>query len=363
LLLLALLALATAPGCVAYMDGPGPPHAGMEVDVEFFFGHLSPYGDWLWVEPYGWVWTPWDVGPGWHPYTHGRWAHTVHGWTWISDWPWGWAPFHYGRWGFHPRWGWFWVPGRVWAPAWVAWRHGGGWIGWAPLPPEARWEWGIGLAWGGRHDSFWWVFVEERRFAEPRLDRHVVPRPRNVTLLDLTRDVTRYEERDRRVVERSIEVEAVERARGAAVPRVEIQEIDRPPAAGEPADERSVRVYRPEVRPKPTAAVETRPPERPRVEATPPAEVKEKEREALATWEAEQRRVLEKIHVSERQEPPQDVSKRQIEVRQKAEKKQLQVEVEREKKVVENRDRRATSTRPQVTPKATPKAKPKPPPG
>jgi hypothetical protein len=32
--------------------------------------------------------------------------------------------------------GWGWVPGTMWGPAWVSWRSGGGYAGWAPLPPR-----------------------------------------------------------------------------------------------------------------------------------------------------------------------------------------------------------------------------------
>jgi len=51
-----------------------------------------------------------------------------------SNYPWGWAPFHYGNWVYADA-GWCWVPGRVWAPAWVDWRYGNGYVGWYPLPP------------------------------------------------------------------------------------------------------------------------------------------------------------------------------------------------------------------------------------
>ncbi|HEX4138962.1 MAG TPA: DUF6600 domain-containing protein, partial [Candidatus Methylacidiphilales bacterium] len=30
-----------------------------------------------------------------------------------------------------------WVPGYTWAPAWVSWRYGDGYVGWAPLPPDS----------------------------------------------------------------------------------------------------------------------------------------------------------------------------------------------------------------------------------
>ena len=31
--------------------------------------------------------------------------------------------------------GWYWVPGYEWAPAWVAWRNNNDYYGWAPLSP------------------------------------------------------------------------------------------------------------------------------------------------------------------------------------------------------------------------------------
>ena len=33
--------------------------------------------------------------------------------------------------------GWCWVPGYTWGPAWVSWRYGDGYCGWAPLPPDS----------------------------------------------------------------------------------------------------------------------------------------------------------------------------------------------------------------------------------
>ena len=71
---------------------------------------------------------------------HGRWVYTEEwGWYWVSDEEeadWGWVAFHYGRWAHDRRLGWFWVPGDEWAPAWVDWRRGDDYVGWAPLPPD-----------------------------------------------------------------------------------------------------------------------------------------------------------------------------------------------------------------------------------
>src|SRR2546426_4578479 len=32
--------------------------------------------------------------------------------------------------------GWAWIPGEEWGPAFVQWRHGGDYVGWAPMPPD-----------------------------------------------------------------------------------------------------------------------------------------------------------------------------------------------------------------------------------
>src|SRR6266478_4082915 len=82
---------------------------------------------------------------------YGQWIDTDYGWTFASTVPWGWAVFHYGRWGFGPELGWFWVPGFTWAPAWVGWRSYSGFACWSPLAPRGfvlhgRWPGGGGRA-------------------------------------------------------------------------------------------------------------------------------------------------------------------------------------------------------------------------
>ena len=91
--------------------------------------------------------------PDWRPYFNdGHWIYTDDGWSWQSDYPWGEYTFHYGRWFRDPRLGWVWKPGYHWGPAWVSWRQaeGEGYCGWAPLPPGAVFEPGVGLMWDGR---------------------------------------------------------------------------------------------------------------------------------------------------------------------------------------------------------------------
>jgi Family of unknown function (DUF6600)/FecR protein len=119
-----------APGTIGYED-------------------LDGYGTWRTIAPYGSVWVPSSVAPGWAPYTDGNWVWvSPWGWTWVDDYPWGFAPFHYGRWVYTGGF-WGWAPGPYWAtpfysPAMVAWFGGPGWgvgfgfgfgggIGWCPL--------------------------------------------------------------------------------------------------------------------------------------------------------------------------------------------------------------------------------------
>ena len=138
---------------------------------------LSPYGSWVDAPSYGRVWVPSQaiVGADFTPYySGGRWSYTDYGWTWASDYDWGWAPFHYGRWTNVAGYGWSWIPGRIWGPAWVHWRHGGGYVGWAPLPPRG---FRIPAPIGARAAA--WSFVPTNMMGGNRLvrvDPYQVPR-------------------------------------------------------------------------------------------------------------------------------------------------------------------------------------------
>ena len=118
----------------------------------FFYDSLAPYGNWVTVPNYGYVWQPscTVVTPGWRPYwNNGSWIWSDSGWYWNSYYSWGWAPFHYGNWFNDPGYGWCWTPGSVWGPSWVTFRYSSGYCGWAPLPPGCGWRSGVGLTWSG----------------------------------------------------------------------------------------------------------------------------------------------------------------------------------------------------------------------
>jgi hypothetical protein len=148
------------PGAVSPYPTPPPapqvePPPGSEVSLGYFQTQLAPYGTWVDVPGQGLCWVPsvQSTVPDWRPYLNdGHWIYTDDGWTWQSDYPWGEYTFHYGRWFRDPRLGWAWAPGYQWGPGWVAWRQADaeGYCGWAPLPPGAVFEPGVGLMWNGR---------------------------------------------------------------------------------------------------------------------------------------------------------------------------------------------------------------------
>lgn len=161
-----------------------------------FYTKLEPFGVWRETPTYGYVWQPREAmqSRSWRPYTNGHWIYTDAGWTWISEEPFGWAAYHYGRWMRLRGIGWVWVPGSEWAPAWVSWRTSNDYVGWAPLPPEARFERDAGIKnWAdGYYDigPEQYCFVPTREIGTQRIERVVVPPEQNVTIVNQTTNVT-----------------------------------------------------------------------------------------------------------------------------------------------------------------------------
>lgn len=205
---------------------PAPARADLEVSASVsisahsdFYEPLAPHGGWIEIESYGRCWRPSAVAVSWQPYCDGHWVWTDCGWYWVSDEPWAWACYHYGSWVHHPWHSWVWVPGVEWAPAWVSWRVGGGYVGWAPLPPPH-----IRIA-----PTF--MFVETRRFQERIRPTTVVVN--NTTIINKTTVISnvRREERNvggrqqRVVVNEGPGLEPVQKATGEKVRAVPVQEV------------------------------------------------------------------------------------------------------------------------------------------
>jgi Family of unknown function (DUF6600) len=175
------------------------PQARADVSVDFFYDNL-PGGNWIDVEGYGYGWQP-DTAvsdPNWRPYADGYWAYTDYGWTWISYEDFGWATYHYGRWANLADYGWVWFPGSdlEWGPAWVSWRTGGDYIGWAPLPPRGPDVVYEGQAIGANVDLVfdigpeYYNFCDVRFVGEPVLRDRIFPLAQNITYITKTVNVT-----------------------------------------------------------------------------------------------------------------------------------------------------------------------------
>ena len=150
---------------------------------------LDTYGTWRDHPTYGVIWVP-RVAAGWRPYHHGYWHWRPVGWVWVSSDPWGYAPYHYGRWEHLSGYGWTWLPGAVYSPAWVSWGYYQDTIGWAPLGyynyPTG---WSISFSFGSFHGPHWsfvgfhnfhhrnvhTVIIKERHIVHNQV--HYAPRP------------------------------------------------------------------------------------------------------------------------------------------------------------------------------------------
>ncbi len=133
--LLALSQLSCAAVGLTPVTHPEPvERMGLAPEYRVFYDALKDQGDWVYVQPYGYVFRPNVNFITWRPYEDGYWAPSeIYGWTWISAEPFGWATYHYGNWLYDRYYGWVWTPGRDWGPAWVSWQVTGDYAGWSPL--------------------------------------------------------------------------------------------------------------------------------------------------------------------------------------------------------------------------------------
>ena len=223
-----------------------PREHAISVGYSTFYNKLEPYGDWIETGDYGYVFHPREAtGSRWRPYVNGRWVYTDAGWTWISEEAFGWATYHYGRWTRLRGIGWVWVPGSQWAPAWVSWRKSSDYVGWAPLPPEARFDQRTGIHnWADNYYEIGpdqYCFVASREFGAPRVEQALLPPERNVTIVNQTTNVTNITYNNTTIVNegpnydelRSISREPVQRYRLERNANVDLATGPRPEVRGE----------------------------------------------------------------------------------------------------------------------------------
>ena len=195
------VAKAVEPAIAPELEDREPAHVGVAVPetqlvttIPSFYAPLESHGEWMEIEGFGYVFRP-QVAvkqAGWRPYADGHWVHSDYGWTWESNEEFGWATYHYGRWARLAGIGWVWVPGREWAPAWVSWRRGVDYCGWAPLPPES----GGRLSFSGSVDRDYdagpmaYIFVPGKSFGAHSYTNVAEPAEHNPAIIGKTLNVT-----------------------------------------------------------------------------------------------------------------------------------------------------------------------------
>jgi hypothetical protein len=214
-------------------------HADTEVSLDFFYDNLADQGSWIEVGDYGYCFQP-NVAvddPSWRPYADGYWAYTDAGWTWVSYEDFGWATYHYGRWTNLADYGWVWVPGYEWGPAWVSWRTGGDYVGWAPLPPQGNEVVYEGSAITGAVDitfgigPLYYNFVDIRYIGEPVLRARLIEPSRNVTIIHNTVNVTNITYNNSIVVNNGPDLNRVNRFSARPIQHLTLQRDSNVPAA------------------------------------------------------------------------------------------------------------------------------------
>lgn len=155
--------------CVAGLAPPAQAAApqaiaqGVPPTMEQFKPVLEQFGRFVYSERYGNVWQPSSLPPGWHPYPACHWAYDrSYGWTYDDQTAWGKIVHHYGRWAHDDFAGWVWIPGNEWSPAWVIWRTGTAWTGWAPTPPTTDQQETTLAAFNSDKQ---WTFIETAKIA------------------------------------------------------------------------------------------------------------------------------------------------------------------------------------------------------
>jgi hypothetical protein len=224
-----------------------------EVAANFgvFYSSLSPHGDWIAMDGGTYAWHPGGVPAGWRPYTEGEWVWTDDGWYWQTDEPWGWATYHYGRWYYDDFYGWVWIPGYEWAPAWVEWRWGGGFFGWAPLGPYAVFNsgWGIHYRRYWATPAFYWSFADCRYMTVHGIHRYLYRTDENARFIGRTRTGGSVRYDNGRVITRGPERDYIERSGNIRIQRADMVDVRERGQAGIVRDgsRERVSVFRPRI--------------------------------------------------------------------------------------------------------------------
>jgi hypothetical protein len=220
LTLLALGQLSCAAGSLTPIQEPMPAaRAGLLPEYRLFYDALQDYGDWIVIEPFGYVFRPREDMVNWRPYADGFWAPSdAYGWVWISSEAFGWATYHYGNWIYDHYQGWVWTPGLDWGPAWVSWEQTPDYIGWSPQFPTGY----RGSVPGGSY-----LYVPTAQLAATDLKAHILTGSAVAEKLASPEVVRNMDQREGVRFNRGPSIGAIERLTGPLA-RVKVEDLAAP---------------------------------------------------------------------------------------------------------------------------------------
>ena len=141
-----------------------------------------------------------------------------------------------------------WVPGNEWAPAWVSWRAGGDYYGWAPLGPRIS----VDMALSNYNPPvYYWNFVPRRYMGNPGWHNYYVQENRNITIINNTTIINNYSgtNRNRYAYAPGPDPNEVRRVSGNNFTQAQIRETNTP---GERISGNQYVIYHPRVSSSPT---------------------------------------------------------------------------------------------------------------
>src|SRR5690606_3786408 len=121
-----------------------------------------------------------------------------------------------------------WVPGNVFAPAWVSWRRSPDYVGWAPLPPqEDGFQVSIEINIGDPEPDDWF-FIPTRSFLQPNLSLEIVFGEDEPSVFERTEPVGPVVIQNNVVINNVIDIDFIQQATNQEVQVVETQVVTDP---------------------------------------------------------------------------------------------------------------------------------------
>ncbi len=180
------------------------------------------------------------------PYNDGQWVYTDQGWYFKANTPQEDLTSHYGRWALDPNLGWVWLPGKVWAPAWVEWRENEDYIAWAPVPPGVYIQNDVVNVTILNENRY--TIVEKKQFIEPSVYKYRYQYVENKNKI-MIKEMIKTDGviiKNKTVINKGPEVSVIEKKSGKKIEQVKIKKTGKKDEAVSTATE--IGVYTPELK-------------------------------------------------------------------------------------------------------------------